>query len=84
MAGPCTGQAVELIAHFSRATSSSMVAGEEVAQPVGEAKEPNDAAEGVVELCELVDNAGEVDLSICNCKACKGLHNRVEEHKTYC
>ena len=66
-AGPCTGWAVEELAapHFAGATSSSAVAGEEVAQPVDETEEPEDTAEGVAELCELVDDAGEVDSSIC-------------------
>ncbi len=74
MVGLCMGQAVEeLTAHFAGAASSSVAAGKEVIQLADEAKEPNDAAEGVAELCEQVNDAGEVDLSIC--EACKGLHN---------
>ena len=66
MAGLCMGHAIEkLIAHFSRATSSSTAASEEVAQPADETKEPEDTAEGIAGLCKLVDNAGKVDLSIC-------------------
>ena len=76
------GQAIELIAHFAEATSSSMAAGEKVAQLADEAKEPNDAAKGVVELCKLVDDASKVNSSIC--KAYEGLHNQVKEHETYC
>jgi hypothetical protein len=55
------------------AASSSTVAGEEVVQPADKAEEPDDAAKGIGELYELVDDAGEVNLSICG--ACKGLHD---------
>jgi hypothetical protein len=44
----------ELAAHFTRAASSSMAAGEEVVQMVDkadEAEEPNDAPKGIVKLC---------------------------------
>src|SRR6266851_995025 len=73
MVGPCIGWAIELIAHFSGAISFSVAAGEEVVQPADKAKEPDDAAKGVAELCELVDDASEVDSS--SCEAYEGLHN---------
>ena len=57
------------------------MAGEEVVQPADKAEEPDDAAKGIGELYELVDDAGEVNLSICG--ACKGLHDWVEERKAY-
>ena len=74
MAGLCMGHAIEeLIAHFARATSSSTAASKEVAQLADEAKEPDNTAEGVAELCEQVDDASEVNSSIC--EAHEGLHN---------
>ena len=57
-----SGRVVEELA---AAASSTAAVGEEVVQPVDEAEEPEDAAEGVGELCELVDNAGDVNSSIC-------------------
>lgn len=56
----------ELAAHFAGAPSSSAAAGEEAAQPADEAEEPENASEGVAELCKVVDDAGEVDSSACS------------------
>jgi hypothetical protein len=70
----------ELTAHFVGAASSSAAASEEVAQPVDEAEELDDAAEGIAELCKRVNDGGEVDSSICVLhEAHEGLHDQVGE-----